>query len=63
MMIKCPERILEANLPGRMDDGHVHRFKGYRVQHSTARGPAKGGIRYHSNVTLDGAKALATRMA
>jgi glutamate dehydrogenase/leucine dehydrogenase len=61
-MIKYPERVLEVNLPVRMDDGHVHRFEGYRVQHSTARGPAKGGIRYHPNVTLDEVKALATWM-
>jgi glutamate dehydrogenase/leucine dehydrogenase len=61
-MIKYPERILEVNLPVRMDDGHVHRFEGYRVQHSTSRGPAKGGIRFHPNVTLDEVKALATWM-
>jgi len=61
-MIKYPERILQVNLPVRMDDGHIHRFEGYRVQHSTARGPAKGGIRYHPNVTLDEVKALATWM-
>jgi len=61
-MIKYPERILEVNLPVRMDDGHIHRFEGYRVQHSTARGPAKGGIRFHPNVTLDEVKALATWM-
>ena len=61
-MIKYPERILQVNLPVRMDDGHLHRFEGYRVQHSTARGPAKGGIRYHPNVTLDEVKALATWM-
>ena len=61
-MIKYPERILHVNLPVRMDDGHIHRFEGYRVQHSTARGPAKGGIRYHPNVTLDEVKALATWM-
>jgi glutamate dehydrogenase/leucine dehydrogenase len=60
--IKHPERVFEVNLPVRMDDGHIHRFKGYRVQHSTARGPAKGGIRYHPNVTLDEVKALATWM-
>jgi len=61
-MIKYPERILEVTLPVRMDDGHIHRFEGYRVQHSTARGPGKGGIRYHPNVTLDEVKALATWM-
>ena len=61
-MIKYPERILEVNLPVRMDDGHIHRFEAYRVQHSTSRGPAKGGIRFHPNVTLDEVKALATWM-
>ena len=61
-MIKYPERILTVSLPVRMDHGHVMRFEGYRVQHSTARGPAKGGIRYHPNVTLDEVKALATWM-
>ncbi len=61
-IIKYPERILHVSLPVRMDDGHIHRFEGYRVQHSTARGPAKGGIRFHPNVTLDEVKALATWM-
>jgi glutamate dehydrogenase/leucine dehydrogenase len=61
-IIKYPERILEVSLPVRMDDGHIRRFEGYRVQHSTARGPAKGGIRFHPNVTLDEVKALATWM-
>jgi glutamate dehydrogenase/leucine dehydrogenase len=61
-MIKFPERVLTVTLPVRMDDGHVRRFEGYRVQHSTVRGPAKGGIRYHPNVTLDEVKALATWM-
>ena len=61
-MIKYPERILTVTLPVRMDNGHIQRFEGYRVQHSTTRGPAKGGIRYHPNVTLDEVKALATWM-
>ena len=61
-MIKYPERTLTVTLPVRMDHGHVMRFEGYRVQHSTARGPAKGGIRYHPNVTVDEVKALATWM-
>jgi len=50
-MIKYPERILCVSVPVRMDTGHILRFEGYRVQHSTTRGPAKGGIRYHPNVT------------
>ena len=45
-----------------MDSGQIVRFEGYRVQHSTTRGPAKGGIRYHPNVTVDEVKALATWM-
>jgi len=61
-VIKYPERILTVSIPVRMDDGRIHRFEGYRVQHSTARGPAKGGIRYHPQVTLDEIKALATWM-
>ncbi len=61
-MIKYPERILQVTLPVRMDNGHIQKFEGYRVQHSTARGPAKGGIRYHPGVTLDEVKALATWM-
>jgi glutamate dehydrogenase/leucine dehydrogenase len=61
-MIKYPERVLAVVLPVRMDNGKILRFQGYRVQHSTARGPAKGGIRYHPNVTEDEVKALATWM-
>jgi glutamate dehydrogenase/leucine dehydrogenase len=61
-MIKYPERVLMVSVPVRMDDGHIHRFEAYRVQHSTVRGPAKGGIRYHPGVTLDEVKALATWM-
>ena len=61
-MIRYPERVLTVNVPIRMDDGHIRRFEGYRVQHSTARGPAKGGIRFHPQVTLDEVKALATWM-
>ncbi|HYM11809.1 MAG TPA: Glu/Leu/Phe/Val dehydrogenase [Bryobacterales bacterium] len=61
-MIQYPERALTVGLPVRMDDGHIRRFEGYRVQHNTARGPAKGGIRYHPGVTLDEVKALAMWM-
>jgi glutamate dehydrogenase/leucine dehydrogenase len=61
-MIKYPERILSVSVPVRMDNGIIVRYEGYRVQHSTTRGPAKGGIRYHPNVTLDEVKALATWM-
>ena len=61
-MIKYPERMLTVSVPVRMDDGRLRRFEGYRVQHSSVRGPAKGGIRYHPRVTLDEVKALATWM-
>ena len=61
-MIKYPERVLTVTVPVRMDDGHIHRFEAYRVQHSSVRGPAKGGIRFHPQVTLDEVKALATWM-
>jgi glutamate dehydrogenase/leucine dehydrogenase len=61
-MIKYPERILTVTVPVRMDDGHIHRFEAHRVQHSSVRGPAKGGLRYHPQVTLDEVKALATWM-
>ncbi|GAB4369945.1 MAG: glutamate dehydrogenase [Calditrichia bacterium] len=58
-MIKEPRRITEVNLPVRMDDGAIRIFKGFRVQHSIVRGPAKGGIRFHPKVTVDEVKALA----
>ncbi len=61
-MIKYPERELAVTIPVRMDTGHIRRFQGYRVQHNTVRGPAKGGIRYHPSVTIDEVRALATWM-
>jgi glutamate dehydrogenase (NAD(P)+) len=60
--LRTPERKMEVALPIRLDDGNVKVFTGWRVQHSTARGPAKGGIRYHPNVTMDEVQALATLM-
>jgi glutamate dehydrogenase (NAD(P)+) len=57
-----PKRILTVSVPVRMDDGNVDVFIGYRVHHSIARGPAKGGIRYHPDVNLDEVKALAMWM-
>ncbi len=60
--MRYPERALIVNIPIQMDDGHIRRFEGYRVQYSTARGPAKGGIRYHPDVNLDEVKALACWM-
>lgn len=57
-MIKQPRKCVEVTLPIRMDDGSIQTFTGYRVQHNIARGPAKGGVRYHPNVSLDEVKAL-----
>ncbi|HSV42880.1 MAG TPA: Glu/Leu/Phe/Val dehydrogenase [Methanomassiliicoccales archaeon] len=61
-ILKRPRRELTVNFPVRMDDGRAKVFTGYRVQHNSARGPCKGGIRYHPNVTLDEVKALAMWM-
>ncbi|HEY4491363.1 MAG TPA: Glu/Leu/Phe/Val dehydrogenase, partial [Acidobacteriota bacterium] len=61
-VLKKPKRQLIVSIPVLMDDESVHVFEGYRVQHNIARGPAKGGIRYHPNVTLDEVKALASWM-
>jgi glutamate dehydrogenase (NAD(P)+) len=60
--IKYPERELKVSIPVQMDDGTVKVFEGFRVQHSTSRGPSKGGIRYHPNVNMDEVKALAAWM-
>lgn len=57
-----PKRELTVHFPVRMDDGSYKVFTGFRVQHSLTRGPAKGGIRYHQDVTLDEVKALAMWM-
>jgi glutamate dehydrogenase (NAD(P)+) len=61
-MIKRPRRATTVSLPIHMDDGTLRVFTGYRVQHSIARGPAKGGIRYHPDVSLDEVGALAAWM-
>ncbi|MBI4511015.1 MAG: Glu/Leu/Phe/Val dehydrogenase [Deltaproteobacteria bacterium] len=61
-VLRPPKRALIVSVPTKMDDGSVRVFEGYRVQHNIARGPAKGGIRYHPNVTLDEVKALAALM-
>jgi len=60
--LKHCKRVLIVSLPVKMDDGSVKVFEGYRVQHNLDRGPAKGGIRYHPDVTLDEVKALAMWM-
>src|SRR3954468_11003235 len=61
-ILSHPKRELTVHFPVRMDDGSYRVFTGYRVQHSLTRGPAKGGIRYHQDVTLDEVKALAMWM-
>jgi glutamate dehydrogenase (NAD(P)+) len=61
-VLGTPKRQLIVSIPVKMDDGSIRVFKGYRVQHSVARGPSKGGIRYHPDVTLDEVKALAMWM-
>ncbi len=57
-----PERELKVSFPVRMDDGSVKVFEGYRVQHSSSRGPCKGGVRFHQDVNIDEVKALAAWM-
>lgn len=61
-ILRTPKRVLEVSIPTKLDNGQVKVFSGFRVQHNVARGPAKGGIRYHPNVTLDEVKALAAWM-
>lgn len=61
-ILKNPERILEVSIPVKMDDGSVKVFTGYRAQHNTAIGPAKGGIRFHPDVTRDEVAALSIWM-
>jgi glutamate dehydrogenase (NAD(P)+) len=61
-VLREPRRELTVHFPVHMDDGSVQVFTGYRVQHNLSRGPAKGGIRYHQDVSLDEVKALAMWM-
>ncbi|MGZ6328336.1 MAG: Glu/Leu/Phe/Val family dehydrogenase [Candidatus Limnocylindrales bacterium] len=61
-VLREPRREFTVHFPVKMDDGSVQVFTGYRVQHNLARGPAKGGIRYHQDVSLDEVKALAMWM-
>lgn len=61
-VLRCCEREITISIPVVMDDGSVKVFEGYRVQHCTSRGPAKGGIRYASNVNRDEVRALAAWM-
>jgi glutamate dehydrogenase (NAD(P)+) len=61
-VLRSPKRVLSVAVPTRMDDGSVRVFTGYRVHHNTSRGPSKGGIRYHPDVSMDEVKALAMWM-
>jgi glutamate dehydrogenase (NAD(P)+) len=62
LVLREPRREFTVHFPVHMDDGTVSVFTGYRVQHNLGRGPAKGGIRYHQDVSLDEVKALAMWM-
>ncbi len=61
-MLSEPQRVLEVNIPVRMDDGSLKIFKGWRSQHNNAVGPYKGGIRFHQNVNYDEVRALSVWM-
>src|SRR5579864_7882263 len=58
-VLRYPTREIILHIPVQMDDGHLEVFTGFRVQHSIARGPGKGGIRYAPDVNLDEVRALA----
>lgn len=61
-VLSHPKRVLTVSIPVKMDDGSIRVFTGYRSQHNDARGPYKGGIRYHPDVTIDEVKALSMWM-
>ncbi len=61
--LKRPKRILQVDVPIELDNGHIAHFEGYRVQHNTSRGPGKGGVRYHQDVTLSEVMALSAWMS
>ena len=63
LILERPERVLLVSIPVRMDNGKIRVFTGYRVQHSTVRGPAKGGVRFAPDVNLDEVEALAAWMS
>ena len=60
--LKRPKRVLIVDIPVELDDGTIAHFEGYRVQHNVSRGPGKGGVRYHQDVTLSEVMALAAWM-
>lgn len=61
-LLKEPQRVIEVNIPVKMDDGSIKVFKGFRSQHNDAVGPTKGGVRFHPNVSLEEVKALSIWM-
>ncbi|MDU3124740.1 MAG: Glu/Leu/Phe/Val dehydrogenase dimerization domain-containing protein, partial [Finegoldia magna] len=61
-LLKDPYRVIEINIPVKMDDGSMKVFKGYRSQHNNAMGPTKGGLRFREDVNLDEVKALSIWM-
>src|SRR5438270_9757241 len=61
-IVRRPHRVVEVSFPVRMDAGNIEVFTVYRVQHNVARGPGKGGLRYHPDVTVDDLRALAMEM-
>lgn len=63
LYLRTPQRELIVHFPVRMDDGHQRMFTGFRVQHNMTKGPTKGGLRYHPDVTLDECRALAMWMS
>ena len=63
ILVKYPERELKVSVPIKMDDGSIKVFEGYRVQHSSSRGPCKGGIRYHQDSDINEVRALAAWMS
>jgi len=58
-ILKVPKREIHLNIPLKMDDGSMKVFQGFRVQYNDARGPTKGGIRFHPEETIDTVRALA----
>src|SRR5260364_223533 len=61
--VKRPKKSLIVDIPVELDDGTIAHFEGYRIQHNTSRGPGKGGVRFHQDVTLSEVMALAAWMS
>lgn len=61
-LISYPRRVIQINIPVRMDNGNIKIFQGFRSQHNDARGPFKGGIRFHQDVNIDEVQALSMWM-